>query len=185
MTIIAMNPTNLELQLRIENLLTIGVISATDHPNGLCRVTIDEIQTDWLLVPQRVGNNYTQNNPVRIGTQVLLASVSGDLLQGVIIAMLPSEQLPTPSNEPHLDIIKFNDGTTLSYDSDSKQLDISAVNSINVTCKNAQISASENVQVDAAKITLNKGASVVTTAHICAFSGKPHSDGSSTVTAGK
>lgn len=39
--------------------------------------------------------------------------------------------------------------------------------------------------IDAEKIALNEGAGVVTGAHICQYTGSPHSDCSSTVTAGK
>lgn len=43
----------------------------------------------------------------------------------------------------------------------------------------------KNITEDADTIKLNGGAPVVTCAHICHFTGKPHGDGSSTVTAGK
>ena len=212
-----MNQHYSDLNRRVENLLCIGVISENDHHNNLCKATIGDISTNWLSVPQAVGHNYTQNNPIRIGTQVLLASISGDLSQAVIIAMLPSEQLHPPSAEHHLDVIKFNDGTVIKYDSEKKQLDINAVNKINVTCKNAVITATENIDAtaeknisitatenvmvhadgdikataggdihaDASSIKLNKGMGVVTGAHVCQFTGSPHSDCSSTVTAGK
>ncbi|MFU1805984.1 hypothetical protein, partial [Enterococcus faecium] len=53
------------------------------------------------------------------------------------------------------------------------------------TSANAKVTASGNADVTAAKIGLNGGAPCVTTAHICHFTGNPHGDGSSTVTAGK
>ncbi len=180
-----MNQTYSELQRRVENILCIGEISETDHALGRCKVAIGGMVTNWLSVPQNIGRNYTQNNPVRIGSQVLLASVSGELSQAIIIAMLPSEELPPPSSEPHIDIIQFNDGTVLSYNSDSNQLDINAVNKINISCKNALVTATGNVAVDASSIKLNGGTGVVTGSHICAFTGAAHSDCSSTVTAGK
>ncbi|QYK03232.1 hypothetical protein [Shewanella sp. FJAT-53749] len=43
----------------------------------------------------------------------------------------------------------------------------------------------KNITEDADTIKLNGGSAVVTCAHICHFTGGPHGDGSSTVTAGK
>ncbi|MGI2101916.1 hypothetical protein ACRN9O_14075 [Shewanella oncorhynchi] len=43
----------------------------------------------------------------------------------------------------------------------------------------------KNITEDADTIKLNGGAAVVTCAHICHFTGAPHGDGSSTVSAGK
>jgi hypothetical protein len=45
--------------------------------------------------------------------------------------------------------------------------------------------SAKNITEDADTIKLNGGAAVVTCAHICHFTGAPHGDGSSTVTAGK
>lgn len=50
---------------------------------------------------------------------------------------------------------------------------------------NVKVTAATECTVDAPKIKLNGGAPIVTTAHICAYTGKTHSDGSSTCTAGK
>lgn len=45
--------------------------------------------------------------------------------------------------------------------------------------------AAKNITQDADTIKLNGGAAVVTCAHICHFTGAPHGDGSTTVTAGQ
>lgn len=50
---------------------------------------------------------------------------------------------------------------------------------------NVKVNAATECTVDAPKIKLNGGAPIVTTAHICSYTGNPHSDGSSTCTAGK
>ena len=54
---------------------------------------------------------------------------------------------------------------------------------INIT-KDLRITA-KNITEDADTIKLNGGSAVVTCAHICHFTGAPHGDGSSTVSAGK
>lgn len=50
---------------------------------------------------------------------------------------------------------------------------------------NVKVNAATECTVDAPKIKLNGGAPIVTTAHICAYTGNPHLDGSSTCSAGK
>lgn len=50
---------------------------------------------------------------------------------------------------------------------------------------NVKVNAATECTVNAPKIKLNGGAPIVTTAHICAYTGTPHSDGSSTCSAGK
>ncbi|MGL5906205.1 MAG: phage baseplate assembly protein V [Shewanella sp.] len=48
-----------------------------------------------------------------------------------------------------------------------------------------KITAASKCTIDAPKIALNGGAPIVTTAHICHWTGSPHGDGSSSCTAGK
>jgi hypothetical protein len=50
---------------------------------------------------------------------------------------------------------------------------------------NVKITAATECTVNAPKVALNNGSPIVTTAHICHFTGSPHGDGSSTCTAGK
>lgn len=49
----------------------------------------------------------------------------------------------------------------------------------------ATVTAKGSAKVDAKTVSLNGGKGVVTGAHICAYTGAPHSDCSSTVSAGK
>jgi hypothetical protein len=50
---------------------------------------------------------------------------------------------------------------------------------------NVKVTAATECTVNAPKIALNGGSPIVTTAHICHFTGTPHGDGSSTCKAGK
>lgn len=61
--------------------------------------------------------------------------------------------------------------------------DIKGKMELNVT-KDLNITA-KNITEDATTIKLNGGVGVVTCAHICHYTGTPHGDGSTTVTAGK
>ena len=64
-------------------------------------------------------------------------------------------------------------------------IDIKSPGLVNVECESAKVEASGDVDVDGAIINLNSGAGVVTGAHICAYTGVPHSDCSASVNAGK
>jgi hypothetical protein len=60
-----------------------------------------------------------------------------------------------------------------------KQISITSVEA------NVKVNAATECTIDAPKIKFNGGSPIVTTAHICHFTGTPHGDGSSTCTAGK
>ncbi|MBE8578672.1 phage baseplate assembly protein domain-containing protein [Vibrio sp. OPT18] len=63
---------------------------------------------------------------------------------------------------------------------------VKSLNKIEVeAAKDITVTSSSNVIVKGKNIKMNDGSSVVTTAHICSFTGCAHTDGSSTVTAGK
>lgn len=82
-----------------------------------------------------------------------------------------------------------------SFESTSKSKLLEALTNITITGgqqifieskqANVKVNAATECTVDAPKIHLNGGSPIVTTAHICAYTGKPHLDGSSTCTAGK
>jgi len=64
-------------------------------------------------------------------------------------------------------------------------IDIKSPGLVNVECESAKVVANADVDVAGATINLNNGLGVVTGAHICAYTGAPHSDCSATVNAGK
>lgn len=67
----------------------------------------------------------------------------------------------------------------------SAGIDIKSPGLVNIECDTAKLEAAGNVDVNGSSINLNGGAGVVTGAHICAYTGAPHSDCSATVNAGK
>ena len=166
-----------QLFRRFENLIRIGTIADVDYQGKRLRVKSGELLTDWLPWPAEIGRNFTRWRPLRTHTQVVLVCPSGDPAQALVIATLYSNQLDSPSTDPLIDVVQFNDGTSLEYNSNTNTLNISTAGDVYVTAKG-------NAKTDAASIALNNGNPVVTTGHICSFTGKPHGDGSSTVKAG-
>lgn len=147
-----MNPA--EIQRQLSNMLQIGTVELVDLPARKCRVQIGNLLTGWLDMPADISANYIRWKPLRVGTQVLLACPAGEVSAGVIVAMLFSNSHNAPSDADDLDIIKFDDGTTLQYNSTSKTLGIDCQGPINVSCTEATISSSGAINVDAANINL-------------------------------
>jgi phage baseplate assembly protein V len=188
----ALNPA--ELHRLIQNLVRIGIIEAVDASRCLCRVKIGELTTGWLDMPVDIGANYKHWRPLRVGTQVLLACPGGDVSAGVIVAMLFSNDLAAPASDEQLDMVEFDDGTQLQYNSQSHQLSINCTGAVSISCTDATITAAGSAKVEASgdvslsgtSITLQGGAAggMVCQSHVCAFTGSPHPQASTTITGG-
>lgn len=183
-----------DLTRRLDNLIRLGTIAETDHEARLLRIQSGELLTDWLPWPTEMGRNYRRWRPLRIGTQVVLACPSGDPAQALIIGMLYSDALDSPGTDEHQDLIEFDDGTRIQYDSAAHRLSIDVHGDAAVQVEGdaslvvgGDLAATVTgvATLDAEHIALNQGTGVVTGQCVCPFTGKPHADVSTTVTAGK
>lgn len=191
-----------ELLRLITNLIRIGTIDQIDVEQTRVRVKSGENLTGWLpWITARAGT--TKNwNPPTLGEQVVLLSPCGDLSQALVLGSLNSDENPAPQNSADLYHVAMPDGTHLTYNHVEHNLLIEVLGntSLHITGKTeinidgdavvniggkAAIKAEGETTVDAPAIRLNGGAGVVTGAHICAYTGTPHSDCSSKVFAGK
>jgi phage baseplate assembly protein V len=122
-----------DLSRRIENLLSIGTIAAVD--NGAMppqvKLRIAGRETGWMPVPGHVGCNWRGWFGLRVGTQVLAGCPSGDPAQAVIIQILyttaGANPLPPPEVDEAVDVIQWDDGTQIRYDSAARKLRIFSV----------------------------------------------------------
>ncbi|EAK5645208.1 phage baseplate assembly protein V [Campylobacter coli] len=144
------------------------------------KVAIGEMVTDFLSVFQSLANSYAVSfSPLRIGEQVLVIPVRGDLNSGVILRGLYQEKHRAKNTDENTFNIDFEDGTHLEYNSKTSTLKLDVTKDINIVCINANIKA-DKVLVDSPSIDLGFGGKgVVTTECICAFTGSPHPHGSS------
>ncbi len=135
-----------ELERRIENITTIGVILDTDYNNKKLKIKIGDTITDWLAWPAKIGRNFISWRPLRLGQQVVLCAPSGDLANAVIVAELYSDQQPSPSGHPDIDCVVFEDGTIISHDVATKSLEINAatLGSLKLRCGRSCISITDN-----------------------------------------
>lgn len=191
-----------ELHRLINNLCRFGTIAELNHGERKVRVKTGDNTTAWLSWPADVGKNYVRWRPLALNTQIVMLCPSGDLSQGQIVGMLYSADFSATETSVSVDVIEYNDGTTIAYNSDDSTLTIDGPDAVVVNCKNASVTASENAVIDAggdveinaagdvaatgATVTLNGGAAggLVCQTHVCAFTGAPHPQGSTTCTGG-
>ena len=192
----------------IERLLhgLVRICTVTEHGDGgKVKVTDGALNSTWLdRAVGRAGENCDWQ-PLDINEQVIVLCPSGDFAQGIIIASLYQDAHPANSDDLEEERKTFKDGSVVSYNRESHRylidvkgadasVDMISAGTLKIitakdttvkTSANAKVIADGNVDVEASKIGLNGGAPCVTTAHVCHYTGNPHGDGSSTVTAGK
>ena len=111
------------------NLNEIGIISEVNGDRA--RVAIGDMVTDFLPVFQPLANSFAVSfTPIRVGEQVLVLPVRGELNAGVILRGI--------------------------YDTASSSLEISSPKQINIACENASLTA-KSVTVKADDTTVQSG----------------------------
>ncbi len=141
-------------QNRAEQILRLGTIAKIDNANRLVRIQSAELLSAWIPWIGRVGNNYIAWTPPRIGTQVLTASPSGDFSQAIIVQVLYTDSLNSPSTDAGTDIIQFNDGTIIKKSADSLTIDTPCAVNIK-SGGEMNLTAGGNMKLTAPKIDLN------------------------------
>jgi phage baseplate assembly protein V len=131
-----------ELTRRINNLIAIGTVTESKSADGLslARVKILSRVTDFLPMIQMASSFKRHAVPIRPGEQVVVFQPYGNGDGGVILGSLFNKGAKEPNGYSDTkEVMEFEDGTRISYDTSSKVLEIDAVESVNVTCKNANI----------------------------------------------
>lgn len=111
----------------------IGIISEVQGDKA--RVAIGEMVTDFLPVFQSFSNSFAVSfNPIRVGEQVLVLPVRGELNSGVILRGLYQNKHKLDAQNNKTTIV-FEDGAIMSYNSSSSTLEVSSLKTINFSCK--------------------------------------------------
>lgn len=134
-----------DLERLIQNLIQFGTITETKIKAGkmLAKVKVDDDRTTDFFPVLSKNNSFTKKaSPIRVGEQVVVLSPGGVGNVGVILGSIYN----TSNKEPEglgdkREVITYEDGTTIFYDSESKTLDINAVGLINIVCKEAKVKA--------------------------------------------
>lgn len=139
-----------ELFRRLSNLARFGTVTETKSANGkaLARVKIGERVSDFLPV-KSFSNSFKKHwIPIRPEEQVLVISPFGDANSGLVLRSIFNKNAKEPVGaNDHTEIIEYEDGTKISYDTQAKELTINAAGTVNIICKNANITASQGVTI--------------------------------------
>lgn len=134
------------LKRLLANIIRIGSVSDVDHANGLCRVKIGNLETDWLnWLTLRAGRVRFWSAP-SVGEQVMVLSIGGELTTGFVLPAIFSDANSAPSQSPDAMVITFPDGARFEYEPETSHLAVTGIAS-------AVIEASESVNVTAPDIT--------------------------------
>ncbi|WP_227732914.1 phage baseplate assembly protein V [Yersinia proxima] len=130
----------------LANIIRIGIVSDVDLANGLCRVKIGNLETDWLnWLTLRAGRVSFWSAP-SVGEQVMVLSIGGELTTGFVLPAIFSDANPAPSQSPDAIVITFPDGARFEYEPETSHLAVTGI-------ATAVIEASESVTVTAPNIT--------------------------------
>lgn len=141
-----------QLSQAVRGSVSIGFVFAvgTGDEDGLYRVGVDGIVTDWIEGGKsRAGNKRTKSTYTR-GEQVVVVAPNGDLTQGVIVCSINCDQFPEPTFDHSEDITIYDDGTTLSYNEETQTLKVLVAGAgiINIECETANVVAKKQITFD-------------------------------------
>lgn len=121
-----------ELQRKFAALVIFGTVSELDHKAKKLRVTDGNLTSGWLPFPAETGRNYRRWRPIKLGQQLIVLCRAGDPSNGVIIGELYCESNDAPLTDENIDLIEFNDGAELRYDSKNKVMTIQSAGELNL-----------------------------------------------------
>lgn len=104
-----------DTERRIANTILIGTVSHVDYAGRRYRVTAGNIVTGWLRFSGTRAGALRMWSPLTVGEQVVVASPSGDLAQGIIMGCLESSANPSPGSDGQTINVVFPDGSKLDF----------------------------------------------------------------------
>jgi len=118
-------------------LLEFGTVVEVKSNKALARVNILGRVTDFLPILSSANSFKREFTLLRVNQQV---AVLDDLL---ILGSIFNKNCPEPLGASHKEIVIYEDGTIISYDSSKQELFINAVKNINIKAVNLNITASK------------------------------------------
>jgi phage baseplate assembly protein V len=115
-----------DLRQRIANLIRRGVVSEVKMGNPVTvRVTFGRLTSPWLPWCQSQSSRHVQiSHPPSVGDAVTILSESGEIENGRVYPGANIDAIPVPSVKSNEHVMKFDNGTTVSYDRDENHLSI-------------------------------------------------------------
>lgn len=117
----------------------IGVISEVRGDRA--KIAIGSMVTDFLPIFQSNSNSHSVSfSPIRVGEQVLVMPVRGELNSGVVLRGLFQNNHKSEATDKE-SRVEFEDGTQILYNTGSGTLKISSPKNITINCTTATIAA--------------------------------------------
>lgn len=145
-----------ELNRRTSNVVKFGAIEEVDYANAKVKVRMGDLLTAWIPWTSKSSNNASWLAP-EIGEQVVVASPSGELNQGVVLGSIPQDLHPPAGNSVDKHTMVYGDGTVIEYDRAAHHLkavlsgggtvEIVASGGVLITADNVTIVASGGVAI--------------------------------------
>ncbi|MCG7551569.1 phage baseplate assembly protein V [Pseudoalteromonas sp. Of7M-16] len=185
-----------ELRRRTQSMIRLGRVVEVEESGWLIKVEHGDLITPFIRWFSGAAGEVKEYRCPSIDEQCVLLNfgAGNNGTQTVALIGLFSDRYPSPCFDPNEILRVYPDGTKVSYNMEAHKLDIVIEGEASLKIAesatvdiggNAMVKAGGEIKVDGSKVQLNGGSPCVTTAHICHFTGTPHGDGSSTVTAGK
>lgn len=106
---------------RLNRVVRIGVVKQVDPKNGVVRVQIGKILTNWLKWHAGRAGGDRDWNPPSVGEQVTVLSPSGRTEMGVVLTGLFTKGHDSPSDDPNVRHYIYKDGTQEYHNVQKKQ----------------------------------------------------------------
>lgn len=152
-----------DMERRVADMIRIGTISEVDYSDPKApRVRVKygaKNYTDWLpWTAKRAGRARTWE-PLKVGEQVIFASPSGDMAQGVVIGSINFNDRPAPSGSASETVTEWDGGAREVFDDESNSytLDVPAGGKITLKCGASSLEiSSDGIKLLAPRIDLNE-----------------------------
>ena len=151
-----------DMERRLAELLRVGTVVATDYSNPRkprVRVKSGKVTTGWIAwAPRRAGRARTWE-PLHEGEQVLIASPSGDMAQGIIVGSVNYADRPAPSTSASETVTEWDGGAREAFDdaSNTYTLDVPAGGKIILRCGASSLEISDSgIKLLGPRIDLNE-----------------------------
>lgn len=138
---------------QLSGVIRIGSVVELDTEKARVKVRAGGVVSDWIPWTERSAGPTRTWNPPRPGEQVVVASVSGELENGVVIGSLHQDKYPHGGTTKYQDRTVYPDGSVVEFDAKTHTLTVTAAKEgkVVINCKNAEIKATGELKIDSPK----------------------------------
>lgn len=145
----------------IDKLLCEGTIAEIDLDAHLVRVQHGGITTNWIRWFGTYSGDLIDWGDPTVGEAGMILSPSGDMLNGVFLRGIYSDQFTPPSTDKNTWKLKFRNGDTIEHKDDDYTIKITG--NIDISCKgDAKLKVEGNLDADITGTTHIKGTGMLT-----------------------